>query len=293
MKAGITELASICRRNRVASKSEEAESSALEAVRHLLAAAAELGEIVAVARALENRELLLGGPAGERIARTVVERDELRLALVRDRKGGDELGQRLGIGETARNRVGRPRRRLARHQRIASEGLAREEDAARQAERGVESSLKGALEARELDSEIVQQALRHFAVLGKGGIDRFAAAVADDQTPIDVELVALGMAAEIVVIVEDEDARGRAGAAIEPGRCQPADAAADHDQVVALLDRQPVEGETPACARQRVRDLERAVVLAAQSGERGRIAHRRRHDLRRDLLPGREPARDR
>src|SRR5262249_37945391 len=107
---------------------------------------------------------------------------------------------------------------------------------------------------------------------GFGGIDRFAAAIADHEAAIERELVALGVAAEIIVIVEDEDARGRpGGAAIEGGGSQAADAPADDDEVVALLDRQPVEGEALAFARVRVRGLERARVLSAQPGERGRV----------------------
>ena len=106
-----------------------------------------------------------------------------------------------------------------------------------------------------------------------GRIDRLAAAVADDQAAVEGELVALGVAAEIVVVVEDEDAGGGpGGAAIEPGGRQPADAAADHDQIVAFLDRRAVERKALAVARLRVRGLERAGVLAAQAGERRRIA---------------------
>ena len=41
--------------------------------------------------------------------------------------------------------------------------------------------------------------------------------------------------------------------------------------VNALLDRKPFDGETPPLACLCVRDLERALVLAAQPGERGRI----------------------
>jgi len=118
--------------------------------------------------------------------------------------------------------------------------------------------------------------------VGLGGIDRFAAAVADHETVIERELVALGMAAEIIVVVEDEDARGRPdGTAIEGGGSQAADARADDDEIVTLLDRQPVEGEAFAFARLRVCGLERTRVLSAQSGERGRIAQRLRRDLRR------------
>jgi len=62
------------------------------------------------------------------------------------------------------------------------------------------------------------------------------------------------MAAEIVVVFEDEDASGGpGGTAIEPGGCEPADAGADDDEIVAFLDRRAVERKAravvnaPAC----------------------------------------------
>src|SRR3981081_2838619 len=88
------------------------------------------------------------------------------------------------------------------------------------------------------------------------------------------------MAAEIIMVIEDEDAGGGpGGATIEPGRSEPADACADHDKVVALLDRRAVERKARAVVRLRVRGLERAGVLATQPGERRRIAHGLRRDL--------------
>ena len=88
------------------------------------------------------------------------------------------------------------------------------------------------------------------------------------------------MAAEIIVVVEHEDAGGwPGGAAIEPGGREPADAGTDHDQIVALLDRRVVERKARAVVRLRVRGLERAGVLAAQPRERRRIAHGLRRDL--------------
>jgi hypothetical protein len=125
--------------------------------------------------------------------------------------------------------------------------------------------------------------------VGVGAIDRLAAAVADDQPAVERELVALGVAAEIIVIVEHEDAcRRPGGAAIEPGGGEPADAAADHDEVVALLDRQAFDRKARGFARLRMRGLERAGVLTAQAGEGRRIAR----GLGRDLRRGREPGGD-
>src|SRR5262249_12583431 len=256
------------------------ERAALKAVRDLFAAAARSGEVIAVTRALQDFQLLLGGLAGERIARVVVEREQLRLAHRRDRKRGYELAERLGVGEAAGAFVGPSARRFARHQHVAPEGLARKEHAAGQPERGVELALEGGLEPLDLDAEIAQKPFGDVAVVGLGGIDRFAAAVADHETAIERELVALGMATEIIVVVEDEDARGRPGdATIEGGGRQSADARADDDEVVTLLDRQPVEREALAFARLHMRGLERARMLSAQSGECGRIAQRLRRDL--------------
>ena len=89
-KARIAEIARVLRRHRVGAEPEEAERAALEDVRDLLAAAAELDEIVAIAGALEQRELFLTGAAGQRIAFGGVEREILRLARLRDRKFRDE-----------------------------------------------------------------------------------------------------------------------------------------------------------------------------------------------------------
>src|SRR5262249_34106737 len=87
---------------------------------------------------------------------------------------------------------------------------------------------------------------------------------------------------EIVVVIENEDARGWSGdATVEEGGSQPADAAADHDEIVGLLDRPPLEAEVLAFERLRVRELEGARMLAAQSGERRRVALGLGRDLRR------------
>ena len=98
---------------------------------------------------------------------------------------------------------------IAGDEHIAPERLARKEYAAREPERRIEPALKRRLEARDIDAQLLQQPLGHAAVQPLGRLHRLAAAIADDQALIDAEFVALGMPAEIVVIVEDEDARLR------------------------------------------------------------------------------------
>jgi hypothetical protein len=176
---------------------------------------------------------------------------------------------------------------IAGREHVAPERLAGKEHSAREPERRIEPALERRLEAGDVDAELLEQALGDTAVEGLGRLHRLAATVADDQALTEAKLVALGMPAEIVVVVEDEDARRAVGAPIEPGRRQPADPAADYDQVVALLDRHTVEGEGLAIA-QLMADLERARMMAAHPRERGRIARGLRHDLRHGRKPGRD-----
>src|SRR5262249_7320209 len=142
--------------------------------------------------------------------------------------------------------------------------------------------LEGGLESLDLDAKVAQQAFGDVAVILLGRVDRLAAAVTDEQATVDGELVAFGVTAEIIVIVEHQNARRRPRrATIEPSGRPHADPAADTDEVVAFLERQSIEREPRARTRLRVRGLERAWVLAAQAGQRRGIALRRGRDLRR------------
>ena len=89
---------------------------------------------------------------------------------------------------------------------------------------------------------------------------------------VNGELVALGVAAEIVVVLEDQDlGRIAMRLAIEPRRGKAADAAANHDQIVFFLDRLAGKIELFAFARQAVRHLEGAGMAAAQPGQSRRV----------------------
>ena len=143
-EARIAEIARLGRRHRVAAEPEEAERTALKAVRRLLAAAADLRQIVAIAGALQNVALFRRAtcPPADRSG-AAVERDDLRLARLRDRKARHEFGQRLGV---AAARLPSSLPGIAGHQHVAAEGLAVEEHAARQPERRIEIALEGGLE---------------------------------------------------------------------------------------------------------------------------------------------------
>jgi hypothetical protein len=71
------------------------------------------------------------------------------------------------------------------------------------------------------------------------------------QLAAQVELVALGVAAEVVVVVEDQDPRAGPRGAVEMRRRQAADAAADDHQVVAPRRCPPVGAGASTRSRRR------------------------------------------
>src|SRR6202789_456281 len=86
---------------------------------------------------------------------------------------------------------------------------------------------------------------------------------------VQVEFIAFGMAAEIVVVVEDQNAAVGLLCAIKMRGGEAADAPSDHDQVVFLAG---TRGGRPALAvAQRVSVLEGAGMAAAHAGEQGRV----------------------
>ncbi len=98
-----------------------------------------------------------------------------------------------------------------------------------------------------------------------------------------LEFVALRVSAEIVVIVQHQDPGAAADVLDEViRRGETAHAGADDDQIVGLVGvRGGCQIDAPAIA-ERMRYFERPFVIAAHSGERGRIVAGRL--LRREVL---------
>ena len=91
---------------------------------------------------------------------------------------------------------------------------------------------------------------------------------------VEIEFVALGMAAEVVVIVENEDAARAAGVlAIKMRGGKTADARADHDEIVLFAG---IDGGGRCLSiAQGVGGFERSGMTAAHAGEeRGIVARR-------------------
>ena len=105
-----------------------------------------------------------------------------------------------------------------------------------------------ALEALGVDAQGAQDAPELAGVLDPGRHHRLRAAVAQQQPVADAELAAARVAAEVVVVVEDQDARSRPPLAIGPGRGEPGQPRADDDEIVGLLGFQLVDIVPPALA---------------------------------------------
>src|SRR6185295_15632575 len=85
-----------------------------------------------------------------------------------------------------------------------------------------------------------------FAAIWERRLDPGGAAVGDPQPAAGADLVALGMAAEIVVVVEDENLRRPVySRAVEVRRREPTDAATDHDEIVCFLRVERLAGALP------------------------------------------------
>src|SRR5204863_2820218 len=112
-------------------------------------------------RLLEDRNLLLGALAVERIALAPIKAEQLRPALARNRKIRDKLRQRPAVALLGANIVAHHRLRVAGHKNIAPEGFAREEDPAREIERRVKITFERRFKTRYIDAKLFDQKLRN------------------------------------------------------------------------------------------------------------------------------------
>src|SRR5437868_9246619 len=111
--------------------------------------------------------------------------------------------------------------------------------------------------------EVAQQRFRKRAVECVWRLDRLAAAVADEQASSEGEFIAFRMSAEVVVIVKQQDPRGRSSSTPKkPRGGESANASTYDNKIVIFVDWHILNRITTGCARIFMRDLERAGVLA-------------------------------
>jgi hypothetical protein len=126
-------------------------------------------------------------------------------------------------------------------------------------------------ECHGIDAQLAQEAAGDGAVRPRA-VDLISAAIDQRQPAAELKLVALGMAAEIVMVVENEDTGVLAPRAEEIRRREPADAAAHDHQIVAFADIGDLVCLRPEIAvAQAVSGFETADMTPAQPGQCRRI----------------------
>ena len=129
--------------------------------------------------------------------------------------------------------------------------------------------LNALAERCDIDAECAQKSSGNRAV-GSRAIDVKCSAIYERKRVAEAKLIALGVAAEVIVIVENEHATSlRCLGAIKMRRGKPTDAAA-HDNEIIFFAR--VRARTCALAvTQCVRRLEGSGMAATHAGEQWRI----------------------
>ena len=150
------------------------------------------------------------------------------VALLREH--AREVGLRSFVHGRLRRELRPGAAAVAAHQPVLAIGRPVVRDRVREFHRVIESPVEVIVKALDIDTDVAKQLPADFRI-GRGHVDGLGAAVADAGAAADLELVALGMAAEIVVIVEHQDACVRPFRAVEVRGGEAADAAAHDDEV--------------------------------------------------------------
>src|SRR5262249_30723197 len=142
----------------------------------------------------------------------------------------------------------------------------------RRAKIGVQRLVERLVELLYIDAEVVKHALGNVTVVA-GAFDGLRSAVAKDEPAIHSKFIALGVSAEVVVIVENQNARIAAYLlTIKVRGRESADTAANDDEVVRFLGFFRRTERIPMfTVAQLVRKGVGPVVVPTHAGQRGRV----------------------
>ena len=190
-----------------------------------------VAEIASITDAAQHFQALRDSAAGKRVVgggqqgqHLVAGRPWHRHGFHRCLQGAPGPGQGQGVAQAAQVDV---------HDPVdAPTGLV-EEDRATEPVPAKEAPVVGFVETVQIDAEIGEQDLGGIGI-GCRRLQGLGAAVADQFVSLGQELVALGVTAKVVVIVQYEQAGIRMLLQVEVRRCQAADAGAHDDQVIVV-----------------------------------------------------------
>ena len=224
----------------------------------------DVEQVILVADLLQLLELLRLRQSRVEIGLLVVEAQELFLDVRLERRLREELRRRPTTAATESALAGG-----VRHELVGAEGFLVEELPRAKAERRVVAPIELVGRLLVIDPDLVQE-LPAFDREGCDPFDVRRAAARNEQAAVDEELVPFRVAAEIVVIVEDENPGARHGALPEVVRgAEAAHPAADDDEVVDLAG--VFAGFVGAAVAHAVGHFEQSRMAAAQSRPRRRV----------------------
>ncbi len=194
----------------------------------------QFAEEAAIADAREAVFFLFGIQRGQIVFFIAAEAGDVFARGLGNRSFGHEVLPGLGRGN--REVVGLTRERWTGivDEPVAAKHFLVEKDFRDSSASAIDLAVQIFGKAGDVDSEFFNHAFGDCAV-GLLTFDGVGAAIADEGSVVYAEFVAAGVSTEVVVIIEDENARLRAGGfAIEVSGGESADASADDDQIVGL-----------------------------------------------------------
>src|ERR1700722_4149624 len=198
----------------------------LQKLQNLVVGVPILLQKIAIARVFKDALTLPGRLPGQHVAVRPDHLEQLRACLLSQGELIEICAQRSAVMRIFVQLL--PRAEGAAHQTVDAEHLFLEEYALVQVPTSVEPLIESLVETLHVDAEILEQTLGGAVPLARRTVDRLSAPVADEGLSVDDEFVPLGVAAEIVVGIQDQYTGVRAALPVEVCRGQAADAGADH-----------------------------------------------------------------
>ena len=215
----------------------------------------QIREIGAVTHPRQPVLLLSHGQAGKIVGATLLDSGDIASGGRAQRRSGKHLEP----GSLA----------SAGRQIVRAEGRLVEEDSAAEASGRIKVLGLDPLHRRHIDADLLEQPVG-LGAIGARAVDLESTAVANQHRGAGSEFIALGMAAQVVVVFQDQDTRRGLGGAKKMRCGESADPAADHDQVVMFAGIGRYADTRIAAIAENMRSLEGTRMGATQaSPERG------------------------
>ena len=258
--------------NRINAHAEQRVREGLEQFHDFIAHAGRVGQVFRIAHASQARLLFVGAEAGEIIFLLREQTLKIFLGFRRQRSFFQKFSQArfaahivdAALIPSGMNRV--------RDQLVGPKGFLIEENARLQTQRTVEIFADVLVIRRHINTELFDQSLRDCAIRPRA-FNGIRAAESQNRAAAGAEFVALGVSAEVIVVLKNQDARLVARSLAEiVRRGEAADASAHDHQVVGFARVHGLGSVVPEGAvADFVHGFERPGMTSAQAGLAGRI----------------------